>query len=155
MTLKEFIDKENNEKIYLEDYDDSLEEAKVVTPLNYLRYWREFPKNERHYSKKTHNRLYGMWVYYHREAAGAKYGDGKIVHHKDENKHNNSKSNLQKITQSEHCKVDPNARKCYKCKICGKPHYARGLCLNCYMKALRSGKFGDYNPENNKSKNDR
>ena len=53
------------------------------------------------------------------------------------NKKDNSKSNLSKITQSKHCKIDPNSRKHFKCKICGKPHYAKGLCLNCYMKKYR------------------
>lgn len=140
MTLRELIDTEANEKIYWED-DDAIDEAKEVTPLYYERRWYEFPKNEKHYSKKTHNRLYGCWIYSHREAAGAKYGDGTVVHHKDHDKHNNSKSNLEKISQSEHCKIDPNARKTYKCKICGKPHYAKGLCKAHYMQALRSGKL--------------
>lgn len=153
MTLKETIDKEFSETIFWED--ETIDEAKKVTPLDYDRYWHEFPKNEKHYSKKTGNRLYGIWVYKHREKAGAKYGDGKVVHHKDEDKHNNSKSNLEKVSQSKHCKIDPNARKHFKCKICGKPHYARGLCLNCYMKAFRAGKFGDYSSENNKPKDKR
>lgn len=154
MTLKELVDKENSEKVFWED-DEIIDEAKVVTPLDYKRHWVEFPKNEKHYSKKTGNRLYGIYIYDHREAAGAKYGDGKVVHHKDHNKHNNSKSNLEKVSQSDHCKIDPNARKCYKCKICGEPHYAKGYCKKHYMQKLRAGKFGNYDKEKNYAKDER
>lgn len=137
MTLRETINKEfEDTKIIWED-DETIDEAKVVTPLDYKRHWHEFSKDEVHYSKKTGKRLYGCWIYDHRAAAGASYGDGKIVHHKDHDKKNNSKSNLSKISQSEHCKIDPNSRKHFKCKVCGKPHYAKGFCLNCYMKKYR------------------
>ena len=83
MTLAEILSEPIN--IVWEDgepweYDETLDEAKVVTPLDYKRHWEEWPLSEKHYSKKTGNRLYGRWVYDHRENAGAKYGDGKIVH---------------------------------------------------------------------------
>ena len=129
MTLKEL----------LEDVGMIIDEAKKVTPLDYKRHWVEFPKNEKHYSKKTGNRLYGMWVYAHREAAGAKYGDGKIVHHKNHDKHDNSKDNLEKMSRAEHCQIDPNARKHEHCKVkgCNEPHFSHGYCEKHYMKWYR------------------
>lgn len=163
MTIAELLSEaiENPfEEIFYEDTNDFdeieiLPEAKVVTPLDYKRHWYEFPKNEKHYSKRTGNRLYGCWIYNHREAAGAKYGDGKIVHHHDHNKHNNSKSNLTKMSQSEHCKIDPNSRKHFKCKICGAPHYSNGLCQKHYMRKFRAGKLGNYDKSKNYSKDER
>ncbi len=146
-------------KIFFEDDDDEcFNEAKEVTPLDYDREWHEFPKNERHYSKKTGNRLYGCWIYKHREAAGAKYGDGKVVHHKNHNKHDNSKSNLSKISRAEHCIVDPNAKKHEGCKIkgCKNPHYASGYCQAHYMRFVyRRGKKGNYDKSKNYSKDER
>lgn len=132
-------------------------ESKVVIPTDYERYWKEWPLDEKHYSKKTGNRLYGRWVYKHREQAGAEYGDGKVVHHIDHNKHNNSKKNLKKITQSDHCKIDPNSRKYFTCSVpgCKGIHYSRHLCLKHYMQKFRKGKFGNYDPEKNYSKEDR
>lgn len=35
---------------------------------------------------------------YRRRVMGAKKGDGTIIHHKDENKSNNKKSNFQKLS---------------------------------------------------------
>lgn len=141
-----------------EEYDENLYEAKKVSPLDYKRHWEEWPLSEKHYSKKTGNRLYGRWVYDHREAAGAKYGDGKIVHHKDHNKHDNDPSNLAKISQSEHCKIDPNAKKHDGCKVsgCKNPHYSHGYCQKHYMKLVyRKGKSGDYDKSKNYSKEER
>lgn len=48
-----------------------------------------------------------IWTYKHRRIAGVKVGDGSIIHHRDGNPHNNSKSNLQKTTMSGHNKIDP------------------------------------------------
>ena len=161
MTLAELFSEEI-ENPFVEDLDnlteeefEELVEAKKVSPLDYDRYWKEWPLDEKHYSKKTGNRLYGRWIYRHREAAGAKYGDGKVVHHKNHNKHDNSKRNLSKISREEHCKVDPNARKCFKCKVCGGEHFARGYCQKCYMRRFRKGNFGDYKKSENYSKSDR
>jgi len=39
----------------------------------------------------------GRSVSYYRKKAGAKDNDGSIIHHKDGNRKNNKKSNLQKI----------------------------------------------------------
>ena len=75
MTLAEILSEPIN--IIWEDgepweYDKTLDEAKTVTPLDYKRHWEEWPLSEKHYSKKTGNRLYGRWVYDNRENAGAK-----------------------------------------------------------------------------------
>ena len=159
MTLAEIFSEELN--IIWEDgeewmYDKTIGEAKDASPLDYKRHWYEFPKNERHYSKKTGNRLYGCWVYDHREKAGATYGDGKVVHHKDHDKHNNSKNNLSKITQSEHCKIDPNAKKHDGCKVkgCKKPHYSHGYCQAHYMRLVYR-KGSSYDKSKNYSKDER
>lgn len=142
MTLKEVIDLQledwNIDEDFVQLEDGTMVEAKVVTPLDYDRYWHEFPKNEKHYSKKTGNRLYGCWIYRHRENAGAKYGDGTVVHHFDHNKHNNSKSNLAKISRAKHCIIDPNAKKHDGCKCdgCKNPHYSQGYCQKHYMRLV-------------------
>ena len=58
MTFKEAINKLfESDKIIWED-DETIDEAKVVTPLDYKRHWHEFDKDEVHYSKKTGKRLY-------------------------------------------------------------------------------------------------
>ncbi len=44
---------------------------------------------------------------YYRKKAGAKKGDGKIVHHKDHNKKNSSKKNLKLVTPAQHNKLHP------------------------------------------------
>lgn len=140
------------------DYDPDyvIDEAKKVSNLNYSRHWEEWPLDEKHYSKKTGNRLYGRWVYDHRENAGAEYGDGKIVHHHNHDKKDNRKSNLTKMTQSEHCKIDPNARKhtgC-KCKGCKKPHYSHGYCQAHYMRLVYR-KSDSYDKSKNYAKSER
>lgn len=141
-------------EILNEDLERTIEEAKKVSPLDYKRHWVVFPKDEIHYSK-NHNRLYGYWAYEHREAVGAKYNDGTVVHHKDHDKHDNKKSNLVKISRSEHAIIDPNARKHEKCRICGEPHFSQGLCQKHYMQKFRHGKFGNYDKSKNYSKSER
>jgi hypothetical protein len=50
---------------------------------------------------------------HYRRVAGAKPGDGSVVHHKDKNRHDNAPSNLQKIPESrrgEHDKIHKRAR---------------------------------------------
>ena len=165
MTLTEILseslflefDKDGEYRTLEEEEFKTLVEAKLVVPTDYKRHWKEWPLDEKHYSKKTGNRLYGRWVYDHREAAGAKYGDGKVVHHKDHNKHNNSASNLTKISQSDHCKIDPNSRKHFKCSVsgCNGEHYSHGLCQKHYMRKFREGKFGNYDKSKNYSKEER
>jgi hypothetical protein len=43
---------------------------------------------------------------HYRRVAGAKKGDGSIIHHKDGNRHNSSKSNLQKVSAKDRGKHD-------------------------------------------------
>lgn len=45
-----------------------------------------------------------IWKYEHRLKVGAK--DGQVVHHKDGNPGNNSKSNLQVTSKAGHNKID-------------------------------------------------
>jgi hypothetical protein len=44
------------------------------------------------------------------EVLGRKLRKGEIVHHKDENKHNNASENLEVMTQSEHAKLHGKKR---------------------------------------------
>lgn len=143
---------ENDEAIF---YEDELNEAKIVTPKDYDRRWVEWPLSEKHYSKKTGRRLYGRWVYKHREVAGAEYGDNTVVHHRNAHKDCNKKSNLEKMSRAEHCRVEPNALKHTKCRICGAPHFSHGLCQKHYMQQFRKGKYGNYDPSKNRSKDER
>lgn len=132
----------------------NIDEAHHTTELEYNRKWVEYTKEER----EAHpEKGYGYWELEHRKNMGVNSDEPKIVHHKDGNKHNNSPDNLMLITRAEHCKIDPNARKHYGCKIkgCKNPHYAKGYCLKHYMEKFRDGKFGHYNPKNNKSRKDR
>jgi len=43
---------------------------------------------------------------HYRRVAGAKPGDGSIIHHKNGNRHSNSKSNLQKVAKKDIGKHD-------------------------------------------------
>ena len=160
MTLTELLSKgiENSNEFFedTDENDEIVKEAKIVGPEDYKRKWVEFPKNEKHYSKKTGNRLYGYYEYEHRAKAGCKYNDGKVVHHKDNNKHNNNNKNLQVTDRSGHCIIDPNARKFTNCKRCGKKeHFSHHLCQACYMRQFRKGKFGNYDKSKNYSKDER
>lgn len=38
-------------------------------------------------------------------------------------------------------KIGKQNRKCMYCNICGKKHYARGLCKSCYEKDRRNGHY--------------
>lgn len=133
MNLNEFLDKTE---------DDILDEAKYTSALEYKRHWKELSKEEADkYNKEHGTHIHGYWVYDHREAAGATYGDNTVVHHKDHDKHNNHKRNLMKISRADHCIVDPNAlkHKGEKCKEkgCGNDYYAKGYCYKHYMKHYR------------------
>lgn len=153
MNLNELLNKN------IEISEELIDEAKHIRPTDYERRWIEFtPEERKAYEEKTGKKLYGYYSYKHREEAGASFNDGFVVHHVDNDKHDNKKANLKKISRSEHCKVDPNAAKPHKgevCKDCGDKYYARGYCFKCYMKHLRKGDFGKYNPKNNLSKKDR
>lgn len=89
---------------------------------------------------------------------GLDYHDkDRLVHHKSHDKKDYNKNNLQIVSRSEHAIIDPNARKCFKCKIegCGNEHYSHGLCFRHYMQKYRKGEFGNYNPKKNRSKKER
>ena len=152
MNLDELLDKEENE---------ILEEARHVRADDYERHWVEMSKEEADaYNKEHGTHIHGYWEYPHRVAAGLKFGDKRISHHINKNKHDNRKENVVALTRSEHCKVEPN-RKIYgddeKCKIkgCGNSIYSHYLCYKHYMQKYRKGEFGNYDPKKNKSKKDR
>lgn len=132
MTLDELLD---------EQEEEILDEAKHTSCLEYERYWHHFtPEEKEAYVKEGHKPKSGIWIYKHREAMGLDYHDKRVVHHKDHDKHNNSKSNLQIVDRREHAILDPNAlkhknEKCSKCHI--RPYYAKGLCYQCYQKQYR------------------
>lgn len=154
MTINEIF--EDLEKDFEKSLDIKLNEAKHTQASEYLRHWEEFPKDEKHYSK-TGKRKYGKWVYDHKENAGIGESDNMVVHHKNGDKHDNRKSNLQICSRAEHCKIDPNARKFTDCMIsgCENKHYSHHLCLKHYMQKYRSHKFGSYDKSKNYSKSTR
>lgn len=154
MTIKDLLD--DDPIIYWED-EEEIEEAKKVTGLDYDRHWVEWPKSEKHYSKKTGRRLYGYWQYSHREAAGLHYGDPAIVHHRNKNKHDNSKNNLEVCSRADHCRIEPNNLKHEGCCIkgCKNPHFSHGYCQKHFMQRYRKGKFGSYDESKNRSKDER
>jgi len=53
-----------------------------------------------------------IWTYAHRKAAGVGVGDKAVVHHKDSNPGNNSRSNLQVVAdRTAHNKIDKKIQK--------------------------------------------
>jgi len=67
--------------------------------------------------------------------------DGKDVHHKDGNKENNAKSNLEPMPHGKHTGITNTEThtkniKCGK-KGCGRKHYAKGMCKMHYNQVLR------------------
>lgn len=139
--------------------DDILDEAKKVRGDDYPRYWHHFtPEEKEQYVKEGHKPKSGIWIYKHREALGLDYHDkDKLVHHKNHNKEDYSKKNLQIVSRSSHAIIDPNARKHYKCSVegCGNDHYGRELCFKHYMQRYRKKEFGNYNKKKNRSKEER
>lgn len=149
MNLDELLDEE--EKI--------LDEAIHVKASDYDRYWHHFtPEEKERYTKEGHVPKSGVWIYKHREAMGLDYHDkDKLVHHRNHDKHDYSKDNLQIVSRSEHAIIDPNARKHFKCSVpgCGNEHYSHKLCFRHYMQKYRKGEFGNYDPKKNKAKKER
>lgn len=91
--------------------------------------------------KRNWNQEKRLWVYAHREALGLSEKDRHlVVHHKDDDETNFDPSNLVALTRAEHAKIGRPALKHEKCKICGKPHFARALCLMHYMREYRKEK---------------
>lgn len=151
MNLDELLDEEEKEV---------LDEAIHIRADDYERHWVEMSKEEAAaYNKEHGTHIHGYWEYPHRVAAGLKFGDKKISHHKNKKKHDNRKENVVALSRAEHCRVEPNALKhageICKEKGCGNPYYARGFCYKHYIAHFRKGEFGNYDPSKNKSKKDR
>lgn len=165
MNLDDLLNEEENKIIFDTDcmIDETdynlLDEAKHTRSDEYPRYWHHFtPEEKEQYVKEGHKPKSGCWIYKHREAMGLDYHDkDKIVHHRNRNKNDYDKKNLQVVSRSEHAIVDPNARKNFKCKMqgCGNEHYAHGLCRKHYMRLYRNNKFGNYDEAKNRSKKER
>lgn len=76
-----------------------------------------------------------LWQYEHRAKLGLGPNDrDKVVHHKDGNIHNNRKSNLEILDRGSHARTGRPALKHEKCTKCGKKHFAKGFCRQCYYK---------------------
>lgn len=152
MNLDQILDEEEQDM-----FDELLDEAKHTRADEYARYWHHFTDEEKAEYAKTHNvPKSGKWIYNHREAMGVTSDDKDVVvHHKNHDKHDYRKENLQVVSRAEHCRIDPNARKRWKCGIkgCGNEHYGRGYCLKHYMQMYRKHKFGNYNETKNKKTN--
>ena len=149
MNLDELLDKEEAEV---------LDEAVHIKASDYERHWVEMSKEEAAaYNKEHGTHIHGYWEYPHRVAAGLKFGDNRISHHKNKDKHDNRKENVVALSRAEHCRVEPNARKHFKCSVpgCGNEHYAHNLCFKHYMQKYRKHDFGNYNKNKNKSKEER
>ena len=140
MTLNELLSQE------VKLPDELLDEAKHVRPDDYNREWI-----------KGENGKKGHWQPKHREVMGLTPDDPRVVHHKNHDKHDNRKSNLEVVSRAEHCKIDPNALTYTDCKVpgCKNPHYSHHLCKKHYMRAFRKGKFGNYDKSKNYSKKER
>lgn len=138
MTIEELLTEEAYKK------DETLEEAKHVNPNEYPRYWHEYTKEEK--EKNPDLKGHGKWIYKHREALGVDSDEEMVVHHINNDKNDFDPENLALVTRAEHCRIDPNARKHFGCKVegCRNPHYEHGYCLKHFMQLYRKGKFGHH-----------
>lgn len=156
MNLDQILDEEEQDM-----FDELIGEAKHTRADEYSRYWHHFTDEEKKEYAKTHNvPKSGKWIYKHREVMGVTSDDKDVVvHHKNHDKHDFRKRNLQIVSRAEHCKIDPNALKHAgeKCKEkgCGNDYYARGFCYKHYIAHFRKGEYGNYNPKKNRSKKER
>ena len=139
----------NLDEILEEEENDILSEWHHTRSDEYPRIWHHFtPEEKEQYVKEGHKPKSGIWIYKHREAMGLDYHDKDvIVHHKNRDKNNYEKTNLQIVDRATHARIDPNAKKYSendKCKEkgCGNSVYSHYYCYKHYMKHYRKGEFG-------------
>lgn len=73
------------------------------------------------------------------------YFDGCVVHHKDENKHNNNVSNLECLTVNDHARYHANVEKLLLYVKTHEPHnkgkkMSKEFCEHCKQSALKRWK---------------
>ncbi len=86
-----------------------------------------------------------LWVYEHRTVIenylGRSLYSDEHIHHIDENPKNNSLSNLDIVSKSEHCRIHKPALKNRLCSIenCDVKHHSKGYCKKHYARMFRKG----------------
>ena len=61
---------------------------------------------------------------------GRQLASNEIVHHKNEDKHDNSLENLELTNRIEHARNHSTKGRICTVDSCGRKHYGHGLCLN-------------------------
>lgn len=69
---------------------------------------------------------------------GRKLKSNEIVHHKDGNKLNNSKGNLEIMTQAQHARIHSTKNRICERIGCGNKHHSKGLCNKHYRQYLKT-----------------
>lgn len=110
----------------VEEILDEASKEEVITEKSANLYPRKWDNKKR------------LWVYKHRELLGLSDKDRDlVVHHKDDDETNFDPDNLVAVTRAEHARLGKPALKHEKCKICGAPHFAKGLCQKHYKRIWR------------------